>query len=401
MSKKGKKLTVKQERKLLVTKFSSAIMKASKAYGVDPAQVTKGQYGEYSDLSEWDLRKIGGFNVKKALFPYEGDLDLASISDNGKTKRYISKLEKELGNIKSFEEMALSTIKSSIKDLNIKKVKLPKKKKSKNKKMTMELQLSDIHFGKKSEEFDLDICRERLQKLTSVFLGELEQKEKSFNVEKIVIALLGDIIESYHMHGQESALSCEFNTPKQVQESIQSLFWDTIYPIALTGIDIVIPAVTGNHDRVEHKKTLNNPGENNLTWIIYNTLLMLVEAHNLKNVEFIIPRCGFTSLNIYGSNVLYEHGDELKNPAKDTILKHMEKRGRQLKLILHMSRFGHWHEAVCFDRGRAIINESVCGQDSYAREKGFDSTAGQTINYYVETDNRPTSFYYSFPVWLG
>ena len=78
----------------------------------------------------------------------------------------------------------------------------------------------------------------------------------------------------------------------------------------------------------------------------------------------------------------------------------MEKRGRQVNKQLHMSRFGHWHEYVCYDRGRIIINESVCGQDSYARMKGFVSTAGQTINYYVDTKARPTSFYYSFPVFL-
>jgi len=43
----------------------------------------------------------------------------------------------------------------------------------------------------------------------------------------------------------------------------------------------------------------------------------------------------------------------------------------------------------------------VCGQDSYAEIKGFNTSAGQTINYYVDTKARPSSFYYSFPVYLG
>jgi predicted phosphodiesterase len=400
--KKAKKKSQKDIRRELIEKFSEAIIQASKTYGVDNSLITKAQFGEFSELSDWELRKLGGFDsIKKSVFPFDGDQDLASIRELGKAKAYISKLERGLGDKQSFEKRALETIESSIKSLNIKKTRVKKKAINNKKKMTMELMISDVHYGKKTTEFNLDVCQKRMQKVTEVFLGELEQKDKFFNVEKVVIALIGDIIESYSMHGQESALACEFANPKQVQEAIKSLFWDVIYPIAQTGIKVSIPAVTGNHDRTETKKTLNNPGENNLTWIIYNTLDMLCDAHNLSNVTFDIPICGYTHLNIYGSIVLYEHGDELQNVNKDTIFKHMEKRGRQIKKQIHMARFGHYHEYVCFDRGKAIVNESVCGQDSYALEKGFDSTAGQTINFYVETSTRPTSFYYSFPIFLG
>jgi len=402
MKKAKKKLSQKDMRKELISKFSEAIIQASKTYGVDNSLVTKAQFTEFSELSDWELRKLGGFDsIKKSVFPFDGDQDLASIRELGNAKAYIAKLERGLGDKQSFEKRALDTIIDSIKSLKIRKSKIKKKTLNKKKKMTMELMISDVHYGKKTESFNLDVCQKRMQKVTEVFLGELEQKEKFFNVEKVVVALIGDIIESYSMHGQESALACEFANPRQVQESINSLFYDVLYPIAETGIKVVVPAVTGNHDRTEHKKTLNNPGENNLTWIIYNTLKLLSEAHNFSNITFDIPKCGYTHLDIYGSIVLYEHGDELGNVNKDTIFKHMEKRGRQIKKQIHMARFGHYHEYVCFDRGKAIVNESVCGQDSYALEKGFDSTAGQTINFYVETSTRPTSFYYSFPIFLG
>jgi hypothetical protein len=79
----------------------------------------------------------------------------------------------------------------------------------------------------------------------------------------------------------------------------------------------------------------------------------------------------------------------------------MEQRGRQNNVTVHFGRFGHWHEYAVFDRGRIIVNESVCGMDSYAEVKGFDSKAGQTINFYVETKNRPNCFYHSFAVDLS
>ena len=78
----------------------------------------------------------------------------------------------------------------------------------------------------------------------------------------------------------------------------------------------------------------------------------------------------------------------------------MNNRSKQLGKVIDFGRFGHYHEYACYDRGRIIINESVCGQDSYANVLGHSSTAGQTINYYIETKTRPTCFFKSFPVWL-
>lgn len=400
MSTKAK--SQKELRKELMEKFSSAILEASQVYGKIPALVTKAEYGEYTEVSDWELRKHGGFNnLKKIIFPFD-DQDLASIRETQKMKNYISKLERELGDKQSFQNNALSLVESVIKKLKVKKVNIPKRKKDKRKKdMTMELQLSDIHYGKKTDTYNLDICKSRMATLSSVFLKEFEQKEDDFNVEKVIIAIIGDILESYSMHGKESALSCEFTNPVQMVSAIESIFNDIILPIASTGVELVIPCITGNHDRHDPKKTYNSPGLNNLSFVVYSALEMLAKSSGLKNVEFIIPEDSYVVLDVYGSNVLYEHGDELANTTKNVILGHMEKRGRQVKKRIDMSRFGHYHEYICYDRGAIIINESVCGQDSYAKVKGYDSTAGQTINFYIKTKDRPTSFYYSFPVYLG
>ncbi|PCI45915.1 MAG: hypothetical protein COB41_00565 [Proteobacteria bacterium] len=401
MAKKSNK-SQKDIRRSLIESFSKSILEASQCYGKTPALITKAEYNEFAELSDWDIRKLGGFNnLKKVIFPFD-DQDLSGIRENQRMKLYVSKIERELGDKQSFEKNSLLLIESALKNIKVSKVKLPKRKKTKSKKdMTMELQVSDVHYGKKTDTFNLEICRERMKALTTVFLKEMEQKEVDFNVEHVIIALIGDLLESSTMHGSESMIGCEFTNPKQMASAIESLFHDTILPIALTGVRITIPCITGNHDRHDPRKTYNSPGLNNLSFVIYKSLKLLAEASGLSNVEFIIPEDSFTILDIYGSNVLYEHGDELQNTTKNVILGHMEKRGRQVKKRIHMSRWGHWHEYVCYDRGAIIVNESVCGQDSYAKVKGYDSTAGQTINFYIDTESRPTSFYYSFPVYLG
>jgi Icc-related predicted phosphoesterase len=378
-----------------------ALGQVAQIANMHPQEITLKQLTAYDErMTEWALRKFGGITKIKDYFPYD-QKDLIEIKKAQDVKKYVNKLEKELANQKTFEKSLLGAISELGKKLPKMKVKRVKPKSTKGKKMTIEVMLSDIHYGKLSDGFNLKKCRERMRDLTTVLLSEIEQKQKSFNVEKVIVALIGDIIESSSMHGMESMMGSEFGNSKQVQEAIESLFYDTLLPIAETGIKVVVPCVPGNHDRYDTSRTMQKPGLNNLSWIIYKMLESLANAHKLKNVQFDITEDSYVVHSIYGSNVLYEHGDELRNVQKGTILNHMEKRGRQIGKQIHMARFGHWHEYVCFNRGQAIVNESVCGQDSYAKIKGFSSTAGQTINFYVETKNRPTSFYYSFPVFLG
>jgi len=379
------------------------IQETSNKMGVHPSEVTKAQFMKnVDDITSWDLREIGGIGaVKRAHFPVVSK-DLVTIRKQKETSKYITDLERKLSEVDLLGENMKEVITSAISGIKVEKIKTEKPKSAKGKKLTMELMLSDIHYGKKTDKFNLEICRSRMKYLTKVFLEELEKKKlEGFNVHRIIIAMLGDMIESYTMHGLESASGCEFGNAMQVQSAIQSLFYDVIIPIAKTGTKIDIPAVTGNHDRTDMSRTMNKPGASNLTWIIYNSLEELSKASGFKNIKFYIPKNSYFILDIYNNKCLYEHGDNAGSNSKKGYEDLMEKRSRQQDMTLHFGRFGHYHEFACFDRGRIVVNESVCGQDSYAEVKGFKSSAGQTINFYVETSTRPTSFYYSFPVFLG
>lgn len=383
--------------KELVQDVLKAIKKAAKVNGIEPYDV---KLGDLEDITEWQCRKLGGLaSIKRRYFP-EQDKELAVIVDNKNTSAYLAKLEKAVGSRELFETRLMEAVTTGIASLKVKKFVVSKPKASAKNKMTLELMVSDVHYGKKTDTFDLDVCRTRMQKLTEVFLSELAIAQRDFNVHRIIISLLGDIIESYTMHGMESALSSEFSNTVQIKEAIESLFYDVILPVAKTGIKIDIPAVTGNHDRVEHNKTMHNPGETNLTWIIYNALELLIKQSGLKNVTMHIPKNSYALLTIYNNNILFEHLDNVKAPTEDNFEKHIQRRSQQIGKVIHFLRGGHWHKYLCFGRGRIIVNECVPGQDSYANVKGYDTQAGQTINYYVETDDRPNCFYKSFPVYL-
>lgn len=390
--------TNKEKLELIVKR----VREVSEQMGIHPSELSVSQFfKQVDDITPWELRRSGGLGgIKKAHFPVV-DKDLVVIREQKEIAKYVNDLERKLSEKDLFNKQALEAVAAAIKNLKLEGIKIPKfvaDKKKRN--MTMEAMLSDIHYGKKSKTFNLEICRKRMNNFTEIFLREVEDNKKLFNVEKVILALLGDIIESFTMHGIESALSSEFGNSKQVQSSIESLFKDVILPIAQTGIPIEVPCVTGNHDRTEHGRTFNDPGLNNLTWIIYNSLKLLCEASGLKNVKFHIPTESYIVLPIYDNHCLYEHGDNTKAPTKVAFEALMTARSKQVGKVLDFGRFGHWHEYACYDRGRIIVNESVCGQDSYAQVLGYNSTAGQTINYYIETEDRPNCFFKSFPVYL-
>jgi predicted phosphodiesterase len=381
------------------------IRKTAKELSIPEYQVSKAQFMQQIDeslVNDWTVRQLGGFNtIRNTYFPQQ-EKELAVIRQEKEISSYVRKLEKTAAEKMVLNENLGKMIRESLKDLKLEKVKLPVLPVRKGQKMTMELMLSDIHYGKKTKTFNLEVCRTRMKNLSTVFLQELQRKTKEgYNVERIILALLGDVIESYTMHGLESAVGCEFGNAQQCQAAITSLFNDVILPIARTGVKIDVPCVTGNHDRTEHSRTMNDPGLNNMTWIIYTSLQELCKTAGLTNVSFEIAKGSYIIGKVYENNILWEHGDNCKSPAKRSFEGLMEQRGRQNNVTVHFGRFGHWHEYAVFDRGRIIVNESVCGMDSYAEVKGFDSKAGQTINFYVETKNRPNCFYHSFAVDLS
>lgn len=360
-------------------------------------------------------KKDRGFeSIRKCYRRYENyfkrdDEKIDSLKKMHRTKKSNSLTARENRTILQLwndRDDLLESIEVMLKHTSVKKYSLPKLKKSKNKKnMTLELLVSDAHYGKLIDDVsgkfvDHKEIRKRIRKVCDVVLKEIVRENKSFNIERIVIAMIGDMIENAVMHGMESVRGSEFGSSKQVTVAIESLFYDLILPLAVTGIKMDIPCVTGNHDRVSKDKTYSNPGEENLTYIIYNTLKMLSEQSGLKNVTFKICRGLYMSEQIYKNTIIYEHGDELKNLNRDTMANLMSKRGVQLGKVADYYRVGHWHECVSYGRGKMMVNGSVPGQDSYADSKGFHSEAIQILNYYVDTANRNGSFFRSFPIHL-
>ena len=386
------------------------------AFIINLKDTTELTWVEITDKYNKKFRRNKNFeNIKKCHQRYANYLDssdnhvrtLKQIHRAKKTNGYTAKENKSIIDQWVHRDDLIETISNTVKQMSLHKYSIPKASpKSKLKKnMTLELLFSDVHYGKYIDNIegnfvDAGVIRERVRKIASSVIKEIQRESKSFNVERVILALMGDVIENADFHGQESEKGCEFSTSRQVQEAINSMFYDLILPIALTGVDILVPCVTGNHDRIGQNKTYQKPGEDNLTYIIYNTLDLLCKQSGLKNVRFEIAKGLYTTVQVYGNNIVYEHGDEIKNINRETMANAMAKRQVQLGKIIHFLRIGHWHEPAQYGQGRMMVNGSVPGQDSYADSKGFCSEAVQIMNYYVQTEKRNTCFFRSFPIYL-
>lgn len=386
------------------------------AYIINQKETTDLTWVEITEKYNKKFRRDKNFEtVKKCYQRYRNYLQhednhirtLRSIHRVKKTNSYTAKENRTILDEWVKREDLLETIENTVKNISLKKHKVAKRpaKSRAKKNMTLELLASDIHYGKLVDHIDGNVVdnsviRQRVRKMSDSVVKEIQRESRSFNVERVIVALIGDIIENADFHGQESEKGVEFSTSRQVQEAIDSLFYDLILPIAQTGAKVDVPCVTGNHDRIGRNKTYHKPGEDNLTYIIYKTLELLCIQSGLKNVKFDITSGLYISADIYKNVVVYEHGDELKNLNRDTMANQMAKRQVQLGKIVDFFRVGHWHEPVIYGQGRMMVNGSVPGQDSYADSKGFCSEAVQILNYYVETNKRSTCFFRSFPIYL-
>jgi predicted phosphodiesterase len=375
--------------------WEEILAKYNKKFDADIDEIEARElYQKYNNIFERD-----DYSVKKLK-------DLARVK---KSNSYTSKENRTILQLWNDRDDILDAVKAAakeVKKIKVKPIKLHRSKKKKG--MTKELLLSDIHFGKQIDEFEdsnqckpfnLEICKKRLHEVVHATIGEIERDSKEYNIDEIVVALLGDIIENYSMHVLESAKGCEFGNAKQVYEALKNLFEIVILPLNQLGIKMRVVGVTGNHDRDGTSRTYHNPGEENFTHIIYHGLKDFCKYADLKNIEFTIPKEPWAVIEIYGNKVLYEHYDNCKNADRKGLEALMTKRANQLGISIDYMRGGHFHEPTSFRNGRMQINGCLTGTDSFASVLGYNAEASQTLNSFVDSDRR-YKMYRSFNILL-
>lgn len=272
------------------------------------------------------------------------------------------------------------------------------KKKGKTR-LIPEMLVSDIHLGLNTETYNEEVAKRRMQYYCESFLKELKRKEKIYDVEKIMINFIGDLIQSNSMH-KDSGAACNLTNAQQIAIAIEVFFFDLVLPVAKLGHQVDIIGMSGNHDRERHEKFTVNPGTSYYSYTIYKGIEMLIRQSGFKNVSIEIPNECYHVYTAFGSNFLLEHGDQIKGKTTQALENQLARRQNQFGNLLSGIRIGHYHEDLSGAMGRYIINGSSVSDDHYGNLLGYVSRSSQTINFYVDTD-RDSSYYHSFVVDLS
>lgn len=269
--------------------------------------------------------------------------------------------------------------------------------------LTVELLLSDLQIGKLSPGYNTLVARKRLFEFGRAALFQIEQKIKGgYQVERIVLALLGDIIESDKKH-KNSARATDTGTAEQIYDSIEGLFEFVIEPLARLGIALEVHGIAGNHDHDDHGLAMFQPGRQQLSWPLYQALSLVTRRAGYSNVTFVIPEGSYSVATIYGQHVLYEHGVGVA-VTEAAMKAHKIKRAEQERKHITYFRMGDKHTVTSFNAGQMVVNGAFFGASAggteYSGIAGYSSIAAQWMGFHVKREDNRLSLYDTFTIQL-
>ncbi|WP_321875666.1 hypothetical protein [Burkholderia cenocepacia] len=270
--------------------------------------------------------------------------------------------------------------------------------------LTVEILLSDLQIGKLSGTYNTDIAFNRLRALGEALLFQIKQKiDAGYNVERIILAIIGDIIESDKKH-DNSARATDTGTAQQIHDATVGIFEFILKPLAQLGIQLDVPCVTGNHDWDGHGITQFRPGREQLSYPLYKALELLCQTARMGHVRFDIPDGVFTTAHIYGQTVLYEHGVGV-SVTEQAMKAHKIKRSEQLGKYITFFRMGDKHNVCSFNSGQYVVNGAFFGSDNegveYSSIAGFSSVPAQWMGFHTPRDDSRFTLYDSFVIQLA
>jgi hypothetical protein len=238
---------------------------------------------------------------------------------------------------------------------------------------TMCILASDWHFEETVDpltvnglnEFNLDIARTRANNFFKKSHLMYKLLAKSFNIENLVLALLGDFINGY-IH-EEFVEDNNLSPTQSIRE---------VKKVLISGINfllnncafkqIIIPCSYGNHGRTTPKSRIATAYKNSYEWLMYKDL----EDHfeNEKRVKFVVSNSYHCFVELYDKyRIRFHHGDSISYSGgiggiATPVAKAINNWNKSIPSYLDC--FGHFHSSC--EGNNFIANGSLIGFNSFA-----------------------------------
>lgn len=265
------------------------------------------------------------------------------------------------------------------------------KKKTKTKlKRIHTLMLSDLHIGADIDKEETGASTfgrvEEARRIAAVVREALDYKQQYRKETKLVVALLGDIIENSMHDARTGAVLSE-----QICRAIHLLV-QALTALANEYEQVEVECASGNHDRImsRHKQRAVHQKFDSYATIIYYALKSAMA--NVKNIKFNIPKTPMSSYNVFGMRIGYTHADTVINPGgiySTVNVKALENQVNKMNAALPNDEeyaailYGHTHigHTVHLSNGTVLIgNGGLPPPDPFAVSIGTnESNSGQWI----------------------
>lgn len=340
-----------------------------------------------NNLDEVDIEEI----IKDS-----SDIQLVKVSKQLRTsQRTMNLLRRQMRGIhdgRSVLDEIMSGIEEATKGFNNRDtIKLNYQPSQEAKEATLEVLFSDLQIGKVSRYYNTEIAKKAVRTYCLGILKDIYQKDHVYNVEKIVFAMIGDVVEDHLKHGPQSSISTDTGLAEQMHDAIEVVWESLLQPLCALNIPLSVICVTGNHGSSQHKGMDSfKAGRFSYDYVIHKTLKRYCELSGYDHVDFSIPDGTFGHTSIYGKIAVYEHGYH-NNFSEKGMTDQMLKRGQQLQKHVTYWRQGDKHHHTTFGQGEQVLNGAFFGIDQegleYSGILGFNSIPSQTIMYHVN-DNK-------------
>lgn len=234
-------------------------------------------------------------------------------------------------------------------------------------------QLSDIHFNElidiHGNKFDFGIASKRLHK----YVIEAKKMFKCNNIQQIVIAMTGDLLNSDRRIDELLNMS----TNRARATALASIILEQVIVDLAMDFDVTVTYVTGNESRAsEYMGSTDIMVSDNYDVTIFEMLKAMLRNTNIK---FIDGSVGEKVIGVNGKNILLMHGHQLKgNISKQSQQIKGKYSDRDIKIDYIL--FGHIHECLIADF--YARSSSLCGANAYSDSTlQLTSRASQNIHF--------------------
>ena len=200
-----------------------------------------------------------------------------------------------------------------------------------------------------------------------------------WKVDKLVIGILGDIINGYiHEEFEEG----NFMSPTEAVIFAQELLIAGIKFIADVGKfkEIIVVCKYGNHGRTTKRKRFSTGYKNSYEYMMYTQIQKIFKDHmrGYEHVKFVIEKGEFTQIGVYDKIINFSHGDHFNYQGGiGGILVPFNRWIHKMDSIMKADKYyvAHWHGYQNIKRG--VMNGSVIGYSPFAMGHAFTPESPQ------------------------